>query len=118
MKTFKEYTESCCEECFDDFEHEFDNINLDQFIFDPDSFFYDVIYNPKETNFLKNAKSKGFLVQNGLMMFVYQAAEAFKTWHNIEPKIDKNLIEACALFVLAMFPTSHITGLDKFLQKD
>ena len=32
--------------------------------------------------------------------------------------IDKNLIEACALFVLAMFPTSHITGLDKFLQKD
>ena len=70
-----------------------DNINLDQFIFDPDSFFYDVIYNPKETNFLKNAKSKGFLVQNGLMMFVYQAAEAFKTWHNIKPKIDKKLIE-------------------------
>ena len=32
--------------------------------------------------------------------------------------IDKNLIEAFALFVLAMFPTSHITGLDKFLQKD
>ena len=32
--------------------------------------------------------------------------------------IDKNLIEACALFVLVMFPTSHITGLDKFLQKD
>ena len=32
--------------------------------------------------------------------------------------IDKNLIEACALFVLAVFPTSHITGLDKFLQKD
>ena len=32
--------------------------------------------------------------------------------------IDKNLIEACALFVLVMFPTSHITGLDRFLQKD
>ena len=32
--------------------------------------------------------------------------------------IDKNLIEACALFVLVVFPTSHITGLDKFLQKD
>ena len=32
--------------------------------------------------------------------------------------IDKNLIEACALFVLALFPTSHITGLDEFLQKD
>ena len=32
--------------------------------------------------------------------------------------VDKNLVEACALFVLAMFPTSHITGLDRFLSKD
>ena len=32
--------------------------------------------------------------------------------------VDKNLIEACALFVLAMFPTSHITGLDRFFNKD
>ena len=32
--------------------------------------------------------------------------------------VDKNLIEACALFVLVMFPTSHITGLDRFLNKD
>ena len=32
--------------------------------------------------------------------------------------VDKNLVEACALFVLAMFPTSHITGLDRFLNKD
>jgi thiosulfate dehydrogenase [quinone] large subunit len=32
--------------------------------------------------------------------------------------VDKNLIEACALFVLAMFPTSHITGLDRFINKD
>jgi len=32
--------------------------------------------------------------------------------------VDKNLVEACALFVLAMFPSSHITGLDRFLSKD
>ena len=32
--------------------------------------------------------------------------------------VDKNLIEACALFVLVMFPTSHITGLDRFLNKE
>ena len=32
--------------------------------------------------------------------------------------VDKNLVEACALFVLAMFPTSHITGLDRFINKD
>ena len=28
--------------------------------------------------------------------------------------INKNLIEACALFVLYHFPTGHIVGLDKF----
>ena len=32
--------------------------------------------------------------------------------------VNKNLIEACALFVLVMFPTSHITGLDRFLNKE
>jgi thiosulfate dehydrogenase [quinone] large subunit len=32
--------------------------------------------------------------------------------------VDKNLVEACALFVLAMFPTSHITGLDRFINTD
>ena len=31
--------------------------------------------------------------------------------------VDKNLVEACALFVLAMFPTGHITGLDRFIQR-
>tara|TARA_Y100001970_G_scaffold74190_1_gene94059 strand:- start:1812 stop:2324 length:513 start_codon:yes stop_codon:yes gene_type:complete len=28
--------------------------------------------------------------------------------------VNKNLIEACALFLLYQFPTSHIIGLDKF----
>ena len=32
------------------------------------------------------------MVQNGLMMFIYQASEAFKTWHKINPKINENLI--------------------------
>ena len=70
-----------------------DKIQLNSSLFTPDTFFYDVIYNPKETNFLKKAKNEGCMVQNGLMMFINQAAVAFKTWHNIMPKIDKNLIE-------------------------
>ena len=70
-----------------------DKIQLNNSLFTPDTFFYDVIYNPKETNFLKKAKNEGCIVQNGLMMFINQAAVAFKTWHNIMPKIDKNLIE-------------------------
>ena len=51
-------------------------------------FFYDVIYNPKETNFLMNAK-KNNMVENGRYMFVYQAAAAFRLWHGIEPQIDQ-----------------------------
>ena len=66
------------------------DFNLDNF--DKSSIFYDVIYKPAETNFLKNAKRKGCEVQNGLMMFIYQAAESFKIWHNIEPAIDKDVI--------------------------
>ena len=46
--------------------------------------FYDVIYNPKETNFLKSGKNSGNKTENGKKMFVYQAAEAFKIWHNLK----------------------------------
>ena len=56
-------------------------------------FFYDVIYNPKQTEFLKKGKELGFQVQNGEMMFIYQAASAFKIWHSIYPKIDEQLID-------------------------
>jgi len=31
--------------------------------------------------------------------------------------VNKNLIEACALFVLYYFPTSHLIGLDRLLSK-
>ena len=53
--------------------------------------FYDVIYNPKETNFLRTGKSLGCKVTNGKMMFIYQAFEAFKIWHKVEPKINEEL---------------------------
>tara|TARA_Y100000590_G_scaffold21193_1_gene24610 strand:+ start:1344 stop:2144 length:801 start_codon:yes stop_codon:yes gene_type:complete len=55
--------------------------------------FYDVIYNPSQTNFLKNAKAYGNYIDNGKMMFIYQAKESFKIWHNINPKIDENTLE-------------------------
>ena len=44
-------------------------------------FFYDVIYNPSETNFLKSGKESGNLAENGKMMFIYQAHQAFTLWH-------------------------------------
>ena len=55
--------------------------------------FYDVIYNPAETNFLKEGKKLGNKIENGKLMFVYQALEAFKIWHKIEPKINSEILE-------------------------
>ena len=50
--------------------------------------FYDVIYNPTETNFLKEGKELGNKTENGSKMFMYQASEAFKLWHGIEPEVN------------------------------
>ncbi len=55
--------------------------------------FYDVIYNPVETKFLKKAKESGNKVENGKMMFVYQAAAAFKIWHGVEPVINNETLD-------------------------
>jgi len=70
-----------------------DEINLDFIEKVSNKFFYDVIYNPKETNFLKKAKILGNIVENGKMMFVYQAHQAFTIWHKIMPQIDDETIK-------------------------
>ena len=56
-------------------------------------FFYDVIYNPSETNFLKEAKLNGNKTENGRMMFIYQAHQSFALWNKALPKIDEETIE-------------------------
>jgi shikimate dehydrogenase len=70
-----------------------DRINIDFPSSTKNKFFYDVIYNPKETNFLKIGKSLGNKTLNGKLMFVYQAISAFNIWHGLEPKIDKDVIK-------------------------
>ena len=67
-----------------------EEINLD-LSKEKDKFFYDIIYNPSETNFLRSAKRLGNKVENGKKMFIYQAAEAFKIWHKIEPEINEEV---------------------------
>ena len=69
-----------------------DRLNLDFSKFQKCEFFYDVIYNPKETNFIKDGKNLGKKTENGKKMFIYQAAKAFKIWHGIEPKINEQVI--------------------------
>ena len=68
-----------------------DNICLNFNNINKEKLFYDVIYNPRETNFLKTGKSLGCKVSNGKMMFIYQAFEAFKLWHKVNPEINEDL---------------------------
>lgn len=70
----------------------YDKFNLD-FSKLKNKFFYDVIYNPKETEFLKRGKEFGNITENGKLMFIYQAQLAFKIWHNILPEINKEIVE-------------------------
>ena len=70
-----------------------DLIDIDFSKIDKNKFFYDVIYNPKSTRFLSNAKKLGHEIENGKMMFIYQACAAFEKWHNIRPQIDTKTIE-------------------------
>ena len=58
-----------------------------------DKIFYDVIYNPKETPFLKKAKENGNKTENGKFMFIYQANQSFSIWNNIIPKINDEVIK-------------------------
>ena len=60
---------------------------------DKNKLFYDLIYNPKETNFLKEAKLRGNKIMNGQRMFLNQALYAFNLWTNITPEIDDEVIK-------------------------
>ena len=70
-----------------------DKIDLDFSSTSKNKFFYDVIYNPIETNFLKVGKSLGNITLNGKLMFIYQALSAFNIWHGLEPDVDENIIK-------------------------
>ncbi|MDC0397604.1 shikimate dehydrogenase [Candidatus Pelagibacter sp.] len=70
-----------------------DDINIDFSSISKNKFFYDVIYNPEETSFLKTGKNLGNVILNGKLMFIYQALSAFNIWHGIRPDIDEKVIE-------------------------
>jgi len=55
----------------------------------PDLVVFDIVYNPLETQLLKEAKRAGVRkIVNGVKMLVYQGAASFKLWTNAEPPID------------------------------
>lgn len=57
-----------------------------------DKLFYDVIYNPIKTDFLIKGEMFGNQIENGKMMFVFQAQLAFNIWHNVLPTVDKETV--------------------------
>ena len=70
-----------------------DKIKLNFSKLKTDKLFYDVIYNPSKTNFLLEAQKLGNKIENGKMMFIFQAQLSFKIWHNILPKINTKVIK-------------------------
>ena len=70
-----------------------DKIDLDFSKTGKNKLFYDVIYNPNETNFLKLGKKLGNKTENGKLMFIHQASAAFELWHGLKPKIDNDVIK-------------------------
>lgn len=52
---------------------------------------YDIIYNPLDTDLLKQARLKGLACVDGLGMLLYQAAPAFQAWYGQAPEVDQAL---------------------------
>ncbi len=55
--------------------------------------FYDVVYNPTKTNFLSEAEKCGNQIENGKMMFFYQALLAFEKWTGLLPSENKKTLQ-------------------------
>jgi len=69
-----------------------DKLNFNFSLVGKNKFFYDVIYNPLETNFLKTGKNLGNIAINGKLMFIYQALLAFQIWHKLKPDVDEEVL--------------------------
>ena len=62
---------------------------------------FDIIYNPLETQLLKEAKQSGATTINGLDMLVQQGAASIKIWFNTDPEIP--LMREAALTALKQY---------------
>ncbi len=49
---------------------------------------FDIVYNPQNTKLLKEAAKAGAKTIDGVMMLVYQGAEAFKIWTGKNPPVE------------------------------
>ena len=56
--------------------------------FPVDAVVYDLVYNPRETMFLRQAREAGLCTASGIGMLVEQAALSFETWAGRMPSRD------------------------------
>ena len=56
--------------------------------FPPGAVVYDLVYNPRETQLVRNAQAHGLLATSGIGMLIEQAALAFETWTGNHPPRD------------------------------
>ncbi len=59
---------------------------------------YDLIYNPRETRLLREARSLGYRTQEGLPMLIHQAAQSFYLWTGQAPSAEalQAALSACS----------------------
>jgi shikimate dehydrogenase len=67
------------------------DLKFDFSIFDKKINVVDIVYNPENTRFLKDARKYSHKIFTGLDMFVYQAQKAFYIWNKKNPKITKDI---------------------------
>lgn len=59
----------------------------------PKAVVYDVVYAPRETDFLIGAYERGCTVVDGLGMLLHQAALSFYYWFNVKPEVNDQILQ-------------------------
>ena len=67
------------------------DLKFDFTIFDKKINVVDIVYNPENTRFLKDARMNGHKTFTGLDMFIYQAQKAFYIWNRKNPTITNDI---------------------------
>ncbi len=66
-----------------------ESIKIDDTVDVEGKIFFDLVYNPVHTQFLKSVRKKNAITVSGLEMLYYQAAKAFELWTGIAMPVEK-----------------------------
>ena len=61
---------------------------IDPALLDPRHAVYDIVYQPRETVLLREAKQRGCQIVEGIGMLVHQGAASFRIWFGREPDVE------------------------------